>query len=211
VSGACTTHAALPISCGWQPTRHHRVPALCEASAHAVQLNAARGPSWRARVRPAEALGRACQRDSRSEGPGAAPAPEDRPCHPCFAARKKWFLRRLYPRELDSVLAQAATRSHPRDGASGLQHGASRHTVSGLTARLTTGSGPASPFACYLSTTVCRMPTPWSPPPSLPPSLAPSAARHQSVVATSGTGLCRTWLGVALGVGLGVRVGKPSP
>ena len=93
VSGACTTHAALPISCGWQPTRHHRVPALCEASAHAVQLNAARGPSWRARVRPAEALGRACQRDSRSEGPGAAPAPEDRPYHPCFAARK--LFRRL--------------------------------------------------------------------------------------------------------------------
>ena len=42
-------------------------------------------------VRPAEALGRACQRDSRSEGPGAAPAPEDRPCHPCFAARKTCF------------------------------------------------------------------------------------------------------------------------
>ena len=76
VSGACTTHAALPISCGWQPTRHHRVPALFEASAHAVQLNSARGPSWRARVRPAEALGRACQRESRSEGPDTAPAPE---------------------------------------------------------------------------------------------------------------------------------------
>ena len=91
MSGACTTHAALPISCGWQPTRHHRVPALLEASAHAVQLNPARGPSWRARVRPAEALGRACQRESRSEGPLTAPAPEDRPCHPCFAARKTCF------------------------------------------------------------------------------------------------------------------------
>ena len=91
VSGACTTHAALPISCGWQPTRHHRVPALFEASAHAVQLNSARGPSWRARVRPAEALGRACQRESRSEGPLTAPAPEDRPRHPCFAARKSCF------------------------------------------------------------------------------------------------------------------------
>ena len=91
VSGACTAHAALPISCGWQPTRHHRVPALFEASAHAVQLNAARGPSWRALVRPAEALGRACQRESRSEGPLTAPAPEDRPCHPGFAARKSGF------------------------------------------------------------------------------------------------------------------------
>ena len=88
VSGACTAHAALPISCGWQPTRHHRVPALFEASAHAVQLNAARGPSWRALVRPAEALGRACQRESRSEGPLTAPAPKTGPAIPASRRAK---------------------------------------------------------------------------------------------------------------------------
>ena len=91
VSGACTTHAALPASRVSQPTEHHSAQALFDASANTMHLHAARGPPWRARVRPAGALGRPNQQEQHPKGPQATAQPEDRAGHPGFAAPQTGF------------------------------------------------------------------------------------------------------------------------
>ena len=56
-----------------------------------MHLHAARGPPWRARVRPAGALGRPSQQEQHPKGPQATAQPEDRVGHPSFAAPQTGF------------------------------------------------------------------------------------------------------------------------
>ena len=56
-----------------------------------MHLHAARGPPWRARVRPAGALGRPNQQEQHPKGPQATAQPEDRAGHPGFAAPQSGF------------------------------------------------------------------------------------------------------------------------
>ena len=56
-----------------------------------MHLHAARGPPWRARVRPAGALGRPNQQEQHPKGPQATAEPEDRAGHPGFAAPQSGF------------------------------------------------------------------------------------------------------------------------
>ena len=56
-----------------------------------MHLHAARGPPWRARVRPAGALGRPNQQEQHPKGPQATAQPEDRAGHPGFAAPQTGF------------------------------------------------------------------------------------------------------------------------
>ena len=63
-----------------------------------MHLHAARGPPWRARVRPAGALGRPNQQEQHPKGPQATAQPEDRAGHPGFAAPQSGFYVAYTPR-----------------------------------------------------------------------------------------------------------------